>query len=225
LGLDGIVYSTSPSGGAEEAYEAAYVTGLENLLAAVGGQSLRVILTSSTAVYGQSDGEWVDETSTTEPASATARVVLAGERLLAASGLSTTSVRFGGIYGPGRTRLIERVRRGGATLSAPSVPPQFTNRVHVDDCAGILRHLLGLSDIAATYNGVDSDPATADDVDRWLATELGVSLGQGTSSTPETGGLRGNKRCSNARLLASGYTFIFPTFREGYGDLLRGHTT
>jgi uncharacterized protein YbjT (DUF2867 family) len=68
------------------------------------------------------------------------RCIRAGEQLLWDSGWPAVVVRFGGIYGPGRTRLIDSVRDGSATR--PAGPPIFTNRIHRDDCARVLEHLL-----------------------------------------------------------------------------------
>ncbi|MBI2903240.1 MAG: SDR family oxidoreductase [Candidatus Methylomirabilis oxyfera] len=220
-GLDFVFYTASADASDDDSYRAAYVDGLRNLLHALGHQRQdlrRVFFTSSTGVYAQSTGTWVDETSPTEPAEFSGFRVLEGERLLLGSSFPSTVLRLGGIYGPGRTRLIERVRRGLATC--PDGPPLYTNRIHRDDCAGALRHLMTLAEPASLYLGVDHEPAEQCEVLRWLARQLGVSpprLEPPLGSTPRH---QSNKRCSNAKLVASGYAFRYPGFRDGYLALL-----
>ena len=220
-GLDFVFYTASADASDDDSYRAAYVDGLRNLLHALGHQRQdvrRVFFTSSTGVYAQSNGAWVDETSPTEPAEFSGFRVLEGERLLLGSSFPSTVLRLGGIYGPDRTRLIERVRQGLAVCQ--DGPPLYTNRIHRDDCAGALRHLMTLAEPASLYLGVDHEPAEQCEVLRWLARQLGVSpprLEPPLGSTPPR---QSNKRCSNTRLVASGYAFRYPGFRDGYSALL-----
>ena len=221
-GLDELIYAVSPGGYDDAHYRAAYVEGPRRLLEALDqqGQKLRrVLLVSSTSVYAQTDGSWVDESSPTEPENFSGRRVLEGEEIVRRAPWPAIILRLGGIYGPRRTRLIDRVRSGSALYSAG--PPRYTNRIHRDDCAGALRHLLRLPEPETLYLGVDSEPADESAVLTWLAGALGapeprvVPAQEIESPRPST-----NKRCSNERLLASGYAFRYPTFREGYAALL-----
>lgn len=216
--LDWCVTAISPDGRTPDAYEAAYVRATRNLqsLLEVGSPDLdRWVFTSSTAVYGQKSGEWVDEDTSTEPSGFTGRAVLAGERIVRESTVPhPVVVRLGGIYGPGRTRLLDRVRAGEATCPPE---PTYSNRIHRDDAAGVLRHVLLLDAPEEVYLGVDTDPAERCEVLTWLADRLGAPRpGTGEPST------RGNKRASSDRLVASGYTFRYPTFREGYAATIDG---
>src|SRR5688572_28639829 len=107
--LDAVFYTAAPHGADEAAYRAIYVDGLRHLLEALARQHQspqRVFFTSSTAVYAQSAGEWVDETSPTDSWHFTGSRVLEGERLLLDGPFPATVLRLGGIYGPGRTSLI-----------------------------------------------------------------------------------------------------------------------
>lgn len=216
---DYVVYAAAAERHDEAAYRRSYVDGVSHLIAALRGQDAvprRVFFTSSTAVYGQDRGEWVDETSPAEPASFSGRVLLEGEETLRTSGIPATVVRLAGIYGPGRTRLIDEVRSGRAGRAAAS----YTNRIHRDDCAGFLAHLVAM-DLAGeaveeVYLGVDDEPAERGEVIRWLAARLGVPA---PAAAPPAGR---NKRCRNARLKATGYRLRFPTFREGYAAILDG---
>jgi nucleoside-diphosphate-sugar epimerase len=220
--LDTVFYTTAADGRDEAAYRAAYVQGLETLLRVLEEQERvprRLLYTSSTSVYGQQAGEWVDEDSPTEPEHFTGRILLEGEALLVRAPFPTTVVRFGGIYGPGRTRLIEQVRRGAARIPAS---PLYTNRIHRDDCAGVLHHLMELPQAADLYLGVDDDPAEYGAVLRRLAERLGKpEPPEATEEEPRGDRSRGaGKRCRNLRLRQSGYIFQYPTFREGYTALL-----
>ncbi|MBI4382346.1 MAG: SDR family oxidoreductase [candidate division NC10 bacterium] len=221
-GLDVVFYTAAADAPDDEAYRAAYVEGLHNLLRALDHQRQvlrRVFFTSSTGVYAQASGAWVDETSPTEPPEFSGIRVFEGERLLLGSRFPGTVLRLGGIYGPGRTRLIDRVRRGLAVC--PEGPPLYTNRIHRDDCAGALHHLMNVDQPDQIYLGVDHEPAEQCEVLRWLAARLGVSLpGVEPPSGSEVRRHQSNKRCSNAKLIASGYTFRYPSFRDGYSALL-----
>jgi nucleoside-diphosphate-sugar epimerase len=217
--LDFVFYLAGPSGREDAFYRSAYVDGLRNLLAALdaGRQSpRRILFASSTAVYAQHKGEWVDEDSPTEPRHFSGKRLLEAEGLLQGGGFAATIVRFGGIYGPRRARLVERVRTASALY--PPGRPQYTNRIHRDDCVGALRHLMGLETPAKLYLGVDCEPADEASVLRWLAGALGAPPPRAASRNEPRP--RGNKRCRNARLLATGYAFRYPSFREGYTALL-----
>jgi len=216
--LDLLYYTAAAERSTEEAYRRAYVEGLANVLAAVGEGVGRVVFVGSTAVYGQNGGEWVDETSPTEPSHFRGRTLLAAEALLADLGSPALAVRFGGIYGPGRTRLIDSVRRGEAVCR--DEPPWYTNRIHADDCAAVLRHLGQLENPHPIYLGVDSEPAPDGEVKRWMARHLGVPEPPSDRDRPGVSRPPGqNKRCANRRLLASGYVFLYPDYRAGYGAL------
>jgi len=217
--LDLVFYLASPSGREDVFYRSAYVDGLRNLLgalAAAGQSPRRVFFASSTAVYGQEKGEWVDEDSPTDPGHFSGRRLLEAESLLLGSDFAATVVRFGGIYGPRRTRLLESVRRGDAAI--PSGPPRYTNRIHRDDCVGMLHHLMELPSPGKLYVGVDSDPAAEVDVLQWMASLLGAPSPRSVRGKRAERG-RGNKRCRNDRLLATGYGFRYPSYREGYSSV------
>jgi nucleoside-diphosphate-sugar epimerase len=220
--LDFVFFMAAPAGRDDALYRTLYVDGLGNLIDALVEQKQRpkrIFFTSSTSVYGQKDGEWVDESSPTEPASFAGRRLLEAEALLQGGPFPATAVRFGGIYGPRRTGLVERLRNGRAVYQEE--PPRYTNRIHRDDCAGALHHLLRLPAPESLYLGVDCEPAAEADVYRWLAGVLGAPPPRpGTpdaTADPERGG---SKRCRNQRLLDSGYAFRHPTFREGYAAVL-----
>lgn len=211
--FDAVVYVAAPAGRDDAAYRVVYVEGIAALLGAV--RCDRFLLASSTAVYAQDAGEWVDEASPTEPRSFRGLRVLEGEALALGRHPRASVLRLGGLYGPGRTRLLRAARAGQLAGGASR---RFTNRIHQSDAAGALAHLLGLPRVAPIYVGVDCEPAAEGDVQRWLAERLGVPAPASAGVPDEDRG----KRCSNRLLLAEGYRFRFPTFREGYGALAEG---
>ncbi len=219
-GLDLVYYTVGADGHSPGQYESAYVEGLANLwhgLRAIGTQPRRLVVVTSTAVYAQNDGSWVDETSPTEPREFSGRTLLRSEALARTLAEEVVIVRFGGIYGPDRTRFVDNVRNGTAALGPG---PEYTNRIHQRDCAGVLAHVARLATPAPTYVGVDDEPADRRVVVEWLATRLGVEPPDRPEPITPTAPARG-KRCSNRLLRASGYDFVFPTFREGYTDVLQ----
>lgn len=218
-GLDVVFYTVGADGHTPEQYESAYVTGLANLwsaLGAAGTHPRRLVVVTSTAVYAQNDGEWVDESSPTEPREFSGRTLLRSEALARTLAAEVVIVRFGGIYGPGRTRFVDTVRNRTATLGSGT---EYTNRIHRLDCAGVLAHVARLPSPAPTYIGVDDEPADRRAVVEWLAARLGVTPPERTQDANGASVARG-KRCSNRLLRASGYRFRHPTFREGYADVM-----
>lgn len=217
--LDLVYYIVTPEAFDDEAYRRAYVAGLDHLLTElrrIATTPRRVILVSSTAVYGQIDGGWVDETSPTKPTGFAGQRMREAERRLLDGPFPGTAVRFGGIYGRGRERMLRKVRSGEPCIGEPV---HYTNRIHEDDAVGALVHLAGLDAAAPLYLGVDDAPCSQCELMDWLADQLGHERPARTRRM--AGGQRGgNKRCRNTRLRASGFHFAFPTYREGYRALI-----
>jgi len=216
-GVDALAYLVAADARNDDAYRRAYVENLAALLARLRAASAlrRVLFVSSTSVYAQDDGSWVDEASPSEPRGFAGRRVREGEDVARTAGCEATALRLGGIYGPGRTSLVDRVRSGSARLPPG---PHFTNRIHRDDAARACAHVLAQSVAAPVYIGVDEEPADQAEVLRWLAARLRAPAPAGAydAQAPPTG-----KRCSSALLRASGFAFAHPTFRQGYAELLR----
>jgi nucleoside-diphosphate-sugar epimerase len=217
--FDAAVISLTPTEFSDRAYALAYVDTVTNLLRQwqQGAAPKRIFFVSSTSVYHQDQGEWVDELSPVAPTGFAGRRLLEAEQCLVSSGLPVCILRLAGIYGPGRDFLLRQVRAGIGGNS------DFTNRIHAHDCAAAIAHLLqrdaqGLP-LDALYLGCDSLPAVSREVRAWLAVRLGLDpqalvAGEGQSSRG------GNKRCSNQRLLSTGFTLRYPSYREGYETLL-----
>lgn len=216
-------YTAAASGPDPASYRDAYVTGLSNFLAALApsvSSLRRVLFTSSTAVYGQTQGEWVDEQSTTAPEPGAGQILLAGERLLLGSAYRGVVVRLSGLYGPGRRSLVDSVLNGSARFGVP----RFTNRIHVDDAASFLAHLITLEEPERLYVASDDEPADRNEVLRWIAARAGRPssdlLVGGPAAPLSRRAASSNKRCSNARLRATGFLLRFPSYRDGYGEII-----
>ena len=217
--LEYVFYTAAAGGATRERYHAAYVEGVANLIAALQRAKQnprRILFTSSTSVYAQTAGVWVDEDSPADADAFSAQCLRQGENQVWRSPYPATVVRFGGIYGPGRTRLIDSLRQGESRCAAGA----YSNRIHRDDCAAALMHIMELPNPAALYLGVDDDPALQCEVLRWLAERLGVS-GPTQIDALDATRRSGNKRCRNDRLRASGYRFRYPSYRQGYAEMLK----
>ena len=206
----------------DRSYEESYVESTRNLLALIierREKPIRTFFASSTGVYGQSDGEWVDETSPTTPQHFSGRRILEAENLLKKSPLPSTCIRFAGIYGPERTRFIDRLKK--QEIWRPVGPPVYRNLVHSKDVIGILTHLITLPQHHSVYNAVDNEPVSYSELVQWVSRKLGISENKRISSKSMISNRNtSNKRCCNHRLVQSGYTFIYPSYREGYGKII-----
>nr|WP_283101637.1 NAD-dependent epimerase/dehydratase family protein [Halomonas populi] len=218
---DIVVYVISADHFDEGAYRAAYLDGLCAVLGEYGERRKapkRIFFVSSTSVYAQREGEIVDETSPTEPAGFSGGLMREAEQALIDHALPGTSVRFSGIYGPGRDRLIRQVSEGRV---AAATPPMYSNRIHRDDCAGVLAHLIELTlkgeSIDDIYLASDCESAPLHEVMNWLAGKLKVEATETIQSPLRR---RSSKRCNNTRLCKTGYRFRYPTYREGYAHVL-----
>ncbi len=217
--LTRIVFCAGADAHTEAAYRETYVDASRHLLEALAPNGAkpagqRYLFVSSTAVYEDLSGDWVNEETPTTPQRFPGRVLLEAEALVRELAPSSVVLRAAGIYGPGRASLVDAVRRGEARYAAG--PPSFTNRIHREDCAAAIVHLLEASSTGGTYIAADDSPADRREVLEWLASRLGAPRPR-PASAGEVRARGGNKRCSNARLRASGFELRFPSFRDGYG--------
>lgn len=208
--LDAVVLCATPGARDPDSYRRTYVEGSRNVLDAAGDAG-RVLFVSSTAVYGQDAGEWVDEDSPTVPSAFNGALLLQAERALQARGGDVVLARCSGLYGPGRERMLALARRGEAAAA------RWTNRIHLDDAAAALQHLLDLPAAAAAapvWLLNDDAPALEAEVLDFLRQRLGLP------PLPTTAGAARGKRIANARLRASGWQARYPDYRAGYSALL-----
>ncbi|WP_178863661.1 NAD-dependent epimerase/dehydratase family protein [Thiomicrorhabdus cannonii] len=220
--IDYVFYTASAGKHKDAAYYQAYVAGVKHTLKALQGQNIkRFFFISSSSVFGQSDGEKVTEESPTIGNNFSTKRLLEGEELVREATVPTTIIRFGGIYGPGRTHLIELVMQG----KAHCMEDVYSNRIHSADCVGIMMHLLNMNEQDATqveplYIGVDDQPTLSCEVYEWLAEQLNVGYIEHIEPTENSRMQRSNKRLSNAKIRATGYKFKYPTYQDGYAELI-----
>lgn len=216
---DIVVFAPAAGERSVEAYRRVYLEGLSHVLDALERDGIiprRILLVSSTAVNADTDGTWVDESTAVEPPTETAEITYAAEQLLAARAPQGIVLRLSGIYGPGRTWLIEKVRKG----TTGDGPVLYTNRIHRDDAAAAIVHLAtAVADPAPVYLGVDEAPAPNVEVFAYLAEQLGVDGQPGPAASARATG----KRLRGDLLRSTGFTFTYPTYRQGYAAVLAGH--
>lgn len=215
-GITRLAYLPAPDARERAAYEAVFLDGLRGLLDRLDRRRLaRVVFVSSSAVYGEREGRWVDEDTPPDPPGFNGAVLLEAERWLTMQALPATVLRLAGLYGPGRLQLIERLRAGQAAV--PRDAPHWANRIHVDDAATAIVQLLQLPEPRPLYLGVDDTPLPLHVLYDHLASLVGAPLppqGAGPAGV-------GSKRLSNARLRASGWAPRWPDARGGYAAVLR----
>lgn len=212
---DATVITLTADGRDAAAYERTYLGGLRGLhrgLTAGGGLPERVVLVSSTGVLGGDDGQVLTEDADPAPERDTARVLLAAEQLAAELFPALTILRPAGIYGPGRTSLIDRVRAGQAMKHR-----RITNRIHRDDLVTVLRALLESGEAPPLLHAVDTEPAPLGEVAAHIARRLGVPTPP--DSSPADSRVVG-KILDSARMQEFVGALRYPTFREGYDALL-----
>jgi nucleoside-diphosphate-sugar epimerase len=224
---DFVLATFNPADRSIAGYKTGFRAGMSNLLAGLGQHRPRhIFMTSSTRVFAEAQGGWVDEGSALTADDPWAQAIIAAEELLLSSGHQASVVRFAGIYGIPGGRLLSRIRRGEL---CPPEPVSYTNRIHRDDCAGFLAHLIQRVEAGAAlepvYIGVDDQPASRYEVESWLAGEMGVAdqvaVLPASAEDPTRHNRAGHKRCRNRALRNSGYPLIFPTYKNGYSVLLK----
>jgi nucleoside-diphosphate-sugar epimerase len=222
LPFDWVVNTVSSSQGGIEAYKQVYWQGTRHLLDWLGAAPpKKFVYTSSTSVYGQTDGSQVQESSPAEPASETGRVLVATENLLldAARGKKFPAIilRVAGIYGPGRGHLFLQYLKDEARLAGRG--GGLLNMIHRDDVVNCILAALKNGQAGEIYNAVDDEPAPQMDFFRWLSETLGKNMPPCGDEPAPADRKRAvtHKKVLNRKLKAAlGYQFKYPTFRQGY---------
>ncbi|WP_128477988.1 SDR family oxidoreductase [Halorussus pelagicus] len=228
--VDAVVFAASSGGRDAAAARKIYVEGLRTAIEEFGGRENppeRLVYTSSTGVYGDHSGDWVDEETPLDPRTDKTEVLAEAERVALEEapkhGIDGTVARLAGIYGPGRTRL-ERYLEGPVTEG-------YLNMIHRDDAAGAVRFLLD-EDLARgeVVLVADDEPVSKWEFADWLAEECGEPtppkqtaeerLANDDLSERVRRRILTSKRCDNETLRTLGYEFSYPTYREGYRDAI-----
>ena len=210
---DLLIHCASSGGGDSAGYRAVYRDGLVNLIAAFAPR--RVVFTGSTSVYDQQNGEIVDENSPTEPLRDTARILLEAEAIALGAGGSVA--RLAGIYGPGRSMFLRKFAEGTAVLEAGG--DRFVNLIHRDDAARALLRLADPAIPSGVFNVCDNHPSTQREIYGWIAGFFRKPLPPEGPVDPHRKRGFSNKRVSNQKLRATGWSPIYTSFRVALPEL------
>jgi nucleoside-diphosphate-sugar epimerase len=215
--FDAVVACQSAGGDTAEAYRAAYVEANRSLLdAAARHGAARLVYTGSTGVFGQRDHSVITETTAPAPSGATAEVLVEAERLVLgrAPGVPACLLRLSGLYGPGRSGVLQRV--GSGLLALGPGDDAFMNFCHLDDAVALVLAALDRGAPGAVYHGSDAEPPRRREVVEWVARQIGVEPSR--SASPATGPSRRIDSTWTRRAL--GVTLRYPTFRDGLAPLI-----
>jgi nucleoside-diphosphate-sugar epimerase len=205
--------------------EELYLRGLVNVLNALPAATGRVIYVSSTGVYGDRKGEWIDEHTPCFPDRPGGRACLAAEEALIAHprGAAAIILRMAGIYGPGRVPSKDKLESGRAI---PAPASGWLNLVHVDDAVTVVLAAGEARQGARHYLVSDGHPVSRRDYYRELAGQMHAPAPRFMAldaTAPSTLRAASDKRVSNARLVAEmGVRFRYPSYREGLAAILAG---
>ena len=221
VGMDRSVYSD---------IRKVYVQGLKNILDALPASVEHVIYVSSTGVYGNFDGAWIDEDARTDPQREGGKACLEAEQLLKEShwGSRATILRFAGIYGPGRVPTRQQILdKHWDRLS----PAGYLNLIQVDDGASIVQLIARSVDVdsdntdtlAQSFLVSDGQPPLRGDYYDWIAERFGVGPipWDPSAVAPQESRAASSKRISNRKLQQHfSIDFRYPDFRVGLAHAL-----
>jgi nucleoside-diphosphate-sugar epimerase len=216
------VVSCAAAGGGVADYRSVYLEGSRNLVEwLAAAPPKKFVHTGSTGVYGQTDGSLVKETSPTEPAAETAKILVETEQVLLEAArqkrIPAVILRVAGIYGPGRCHWLQQYLKNEVKIEGKG--DRFLNMIHRDDVGGAIVAALKSGRPGEIYNAVDDEPVTLLNYFHWLAGTLGKwppPFGPEETDPDRKRGVT-NKKVSNRRLkMELGYQFKYPNFRLGY---------
>lgn len=211
--VDTVLYAVGLDRSAGKSMREVYLGGLANVLDALP-LPRRFVYVSSTSVYGQAGGEWVDEDAPTEPAEENGRIVLECERLLRQRMPEAIILRFAGIYGPGRLIKRAAVEKGEPLATDPD---RRINLIHVEDGARAVVAATERARPGSTYNVADGHPVTRREFYGDLARLLGAPAPRFVSNAAD----RTDRRISNRRLQTElDLDLLYPDYRTGLRQAL-----
>lgn len=217
IDVDFIVYCPSSNERTPSAYQKIYAHGIHivSSIYAKRQHQPRLIYISSSRVFAPSYGHWVDEDSPVNTQDPLAVPLLDGEAIAHRSGLEAIVVRCSGIYGPSRHPILNALKQGNASLCHS---PRFSNRIHVNDCARAIIHLMTLHQPHNLYIASDSMPTPNHTIATWLSEKIHIDLPPHIPShnPPPIN----NKKLSNARLISCGFQFQYPSYQQGFTEIL-----
>ncbi|MEC7490074.1 MAG: SDR family oxidoreductase [Pseudomonadota bacterium] len=183
---------------------------------------------STTGVYGNQHGNWVDETTILKPSSTRSKRRVVAEETWrnwgADTGIPTQIFRLAGIYGPGRS-VADKIKSGTAQRIAK--PSHLFSRIHVEDVATVLAASITQPEQGGLYNVCDDEPATPSDVVAYASELMGrkpppeISLDQANLSPMAKSFWADNRKVRNERIKDRlGVELAFPNYRTGLRAIL-----
>lgn len=216
-----VVNTVSSSQGGVEEYKQAYLQGTANLIDWLApAPPKKFVYTSSTSVYGQTDGSQVKESSSAEPATETGRVLVGAEKLLLDAArdrkFPAVILRVAGIYGPDRGHLFLQYLKDEARIGGRG--ERLLNMIHRADVVGCIIAALKNGRAGEIYNATDDEPIPEIHFFRWLSETLGKNMPPfGEAPAGDRKRAVTHKKVLNRKLkMELGYQFKYPTFRQGY---------
>lgn len=218
--VDAVVYTATPSSRSESEYKKMYCCVPELVMRTLEslGQKPYWLHISSTGVFRHNAGEWVHENTPPAPESVISKILRDSELLIEPYGKGAI-LRLAGLYGQGRTYLLNSIKAG---RQIQTTPWSYTNRIHREDAVRAIAFLLNralsgqAADTVEIFHGVDHDPAPLHQVAQFL-TEL-HHLPKPTFFEAEQQDMvcSQNKRVANRKLIEEGFSFRYPSFRQGF---------
>ncbi len=229
--VDVWVNCVSSAGNGLEGYRASYVEGMRSILRwsdRFQAKIQRALYTSSTSVYPQDDGGWVDESADCSAAPPTGKVLLEAEQCLLRhpAPYPRFVLRLAGIYGPQRSYLIRQLQEGNGII--PGRGDYTMNCIHRDDCVGAILALLhdAANEAGGIFNAADDQPMHKAEVMARLANQMGLPAPQfdpqmQSLRLQRRGGHMPDRRISNAKLKHTcNWQLRYSCCLDGYKELL-----
>jgi len=213
---DYVLVTPTPSSYDAAGYQAGFLDAAQNLAAQPWlKRCRRVIWVSSTRVYREAAGGWVDEHAPLNTEEPQAEFMVRAEASIRRAAVSTV-IRPAGVYGNPDGMLVRKVLSGRC-----SVPGAVSgNRIHRHDLARLIGHCLSRDSqgewVPPTILACDNDVTPTYEIERWLAKQWGVSLIEESAGERP----RANRRCRSRLLRGLGFELTYPTWREGYAEVV-----
>ncbi|QDT39304.1 SDR family oxidoreductase [Stratiformator vulcanicus] len=217
---DTLLFAVGLDRSAGKSQREVYVNGLRHTLERMAGRCGRTIYVSSTSVYGESDGRWIDEQTAAAPTRDSGRVCLDAEQVFDEFSNSIPErviLRFAGIYGP--DRLLRRISQLKEREPIAGDPDAWLNLIHVDDGVAVVRAAAGAKQPSTTFLVSDDQPVRRADYYEVLAELAGTAEPIFDKDRDARHSSGTGKRCRNRQMKDEfSLSLSFPTYHEGLKD-------
>lgn len=207
-----VVFCASPDKRKDKGYEEIYITGTNHVLASLKTKPDRILYVSSSGVWPENNGNWVDESIPALPKHKRNTILLEAEFQIKRAPHPYTILRLGGIYGPDRNRIQALAKSSWPTTDTDS----YLNLIHRDDAVSAIFFLLQNETTNEIYAGVDDLPVKKSEFTKWLCEQLNLK----DKTTINTSAISG-KKVSNKKLKNKGFQFLYSSYQEGYKTLIK----